>query len=85
MSSNATDNPQQSEAHVVQERASSANLSLLPAASSESASKIWVVKLKNITRIHREDPYIMQQEISKLRVQYLQNRYNQHVKLVSSD
>jgi hypothetical protein len=59
--------------------------SLPAAATPESASKVWVIRLKNATKAHREDPYMMQQEISKLRVQYLQDRYNQHIKFVGSD
>lgn len=52
----------------------------LYAADDDLIEKEWVDKAKKIIAETKHDPYLQEQEVSKLQADYLQKRYGKNVK-----
>ncbi len=46
------------------------------ASDSDLIEKEWVIKAKQIVEHTAEDPYLQQQELSKMKADYMKKRYN---------
>jgi hypothetical protein len=59
--------------------------SLIPtpdeAADSDLIEKEWVIKAKEIVEHTAEDPFLQQQELSKMKAAYMKKRYNKDIGL----
>ena len=53
----------------------------LPADDADLIEKQWVVKAKQIVEQTKNDPYVQNQEISKVKAEYISKRFNKQVKL----
>lgn len=49
------------------------------AADTELIEKEWVVKAKQIIESTGQDPYLQQEEISKMKADYVKKRYNKDI------
>lgn len=49
------------------------------AADSDLIEKEWVLKAKQIVEHTAEDPYVQQQELSKMKSDYMKKRYNKDI------
>lgn len=63
--------------------ATSATSSPATAADEDLIEKEWVEKAKKVIADTRHDPYLQEQEVSKLQADYLMKRYSKAVKLPS--
>lgn len=50
------------------------------AAEPDRIEKEWVDKVKNIVAKTREDPYLQKDQMSKVKAQYIQKRFNKTIK-----
>jgi hypothetical protein len=53
------------------------------AADSDLIEKEWVIKAKEIVEHTAEDPFLQQQELSKMKAAYMKKRYNKDIGLSS--
>lgn len=53
----------------------------LPAEDADLIEKQWVDKAKKIVDKTRDDPYAQNQEISKVKAEYISKRFNKQIKL----
>lgn len=52
------------------------------AGDSDLIEKEWVIKAKQIVEHTAEDPFLQQQELSKIKADYMKKRYNKDIGMV---
>ncbi len=53
----------------------------LPAEDADLIEKQWVTKAKQIVEQTKNDPFVQNQEISKVKAEYISKRFNKQIKL----
>lgn len=56
------------------------SVSVHPADDSERIEPVWVNKAKAVIAQTRDDPYMQKSEMSKVKAEYIQKRFNKQVK-----
>lgn len=57
--------------------------SMLHAADTDLIEKEWVAKAKEIVEQTKNDPYLQNKEVNKIRADYIKKRYNKEIKVDS--